>query len=187
MPKKPIKFLFVGRTATGKSSIAEAVSNKMGLRVVKSYTTRPPRESELFGRSDHYFVSDEEFDEIGSVYGFSAETIINGYRYATTFEEINNSDIYVIDPNGVDALFNSCRTWFDFVVIYFRIPYTMAEKRYIKRGGTKQKFKERYDKESEQFEAFEKQQRFSYHLLNDRPFDESVYMVCQWIKNELEH
>ena len=67
MPKKPIKFLFVGRTATGKSSIAEAVSNKMGLRVVKSYTTRPPRESELFGRSDHYFVSDEEFDEIGSV------------------------------------------------------------------------------------------------------------------------
>ena len=28
MPKKPIKFLFVGRTATGKSSIAEAVSNK---------------------------------------------------------------------------------------------------------------------------------------------------------------
>lgn len=39
MPKKPIKFLFVGRTATGKSSIAEAVSNKMGLRVVKSYTT----------------------------------------------------------------------------------------------------------------------------------------------------
>lgn len=59
----PVKFLVVGRTASGKSSIVREVCKKLELKQVKSLTTRPPRDVELNNPdSDHYFVTDEEFE-----------------------------------------------------------------------------------------------------------------------------
>lgn len=181
----PVKFLFIGRTASGKSEIARRVCKRLGLKQVKSMTTRPPRDNELNGESDHYFESQDEFDMMGSVYGFVAETTINGYQYATTYDELERSDIYVIDPDGVKSLKEHCGDKFRFVEIYFRVPYNLAEARYVSRGGTKQEFKQRYDKESSQFGEYEKAQAFDFHLLNDRPIEESVDIICKYINNEL--
>ena len=64
---KPVKFLFIGRTGAGKSVIARSVCEKLGLKQVKSLTTRHPRnENEKNDSWDHYFVSNEEFDSIGN-------------------------------------------------------------------------------------------------------------------------
>ena len=49
--KKTI-FLVCGRTATGKSSIVHKVCDETDLSYVKSYTTRPMRDSEK-EESDH--------------------------------------------------------------------------------------------------------------------------------------
>ena len=186
MKKKPVKFLFIGRTCSGKSSIAKGVSKKLGLRVVKSYTTRPPRDNEKNGKSDHYFISEDEFDMLGSVYGFVAETEINNVKYATTYDELERSDIYVIDPNGAENLMRICSSDFEFVTVYIRVPYKVAEERYVQRGGTKKDFKSRYDSENDQFKEYEKRREFDFHLLNDGSLDNSVDSVCKWIKKRIE-
>ena len=186
MKKKPVKFLFIGRTCSGKSSIAKGVSKKLGLRVVKSYTTRPPRDNEKNGKSDHYFISEDEFDMLGSVYGFVAETEINNVKYATTYDELERSDIYVIDPNGAENLMRICSSDFEFVTVYIRVPYKVAEERYVQRGGTKKDFKSRYDSENDQFKEYEKRREVDFHLLNDGSLDNSVDSVCEWIKKRIE-
>lgn len=180
---KPIKFLFLGRTASGKSSIAKAVCKKMGLTLVISYTTRPMRESEK-NSSDHIFITDEEVAKYEN--DIAAYTEINGYKYFTTNDTIDKSDVYVIDPLGVDSLKIKCGDKYDFVEIYIRTPQKIAEERARKRGDKLKVFKERWVSENKQFTDYENRHTFSWHLRNDRPFEESVDKVCKWIQIEID-
>ena len=188
---KPKKFLFIGRTASGKSSIAKAVCEKIGLKQVKSYTTRPARPGETNENADHYFVTKEEFDlimaeHLGCV---AAYTKINDFEYCTTTDILDKSDIYVIDPDGVNTLKKNCGDKYEFIEVYFRVPFLLSCQRYQERGGNKSRaeFVARYDSEREQFDKYEKEKSFQYHVLNDGSFDESVEKVCKFIKKELEN
>lgn len=180
---KPIKFLFIGRTASGKSSIAKAVCEKMGLTQVVSYTTRPMRKSEKNG-SDHIFITDGEVAQYAN--DIAAYTEINGYKYFTTYDVIDKSDIYVVDPIGVDSLKIKCDDKYEFIEIYIRTPLKIAERRAKLRGDKLKDFKQRYDSENQQFTNYEHRHTFTWHLRNDRPFDESVDKVCSWIRMELD-
>ena len=180
---KPLKFLFIGRTASGKSSIAKAVCEKMGLTQVVSYTTRPMRKSEKNG-SDHIFISDEDVPKYEN--DIAAYTEINGYKYFTTYDVIDNADVYVIDPIGVDNLKIKCGDRYEFVEIYIRTPQKLAETRARIRGDKLKDFKQRWVSENKEFTDYEKRQTFAYHLLNNRPFDESVDKVCSWIQIEFD-
>lgn len=51
--------------------------------------------------SDHIFISNEEYNKLQDI---AAETEINGCRYCTTVEVLNQCDFYVIDPDGIDYL-----------------------------------------------------------------------------------
>ena len=179
---KPLKFLFIGRTASGKSSIAKAVCDKMGLTQVISYTTRPMRKSEKNG-SDHIFISEDEVSKYEN--NIAAYTEINGFKYFTTYDVIDKADIYVIDPIGVDNLKIKCGDKYDFVEIYIRTPQKLAETRARMRGDKLKDFKERWVSENKQFTDYENRHTFAWHLRNDRPFDESVDKVCSWIQREL--
>ena len=180
---KPLKFLFIGRTASGKSSIAKAVCKKMGLNQVVSYTTRPMRKSEKNG-SDHIFISDEEVLQYED--DIAAYTEINGYKYFTTYDVIDKADIYVIDPIGVDNLKIKCGDRYEFVEIYIRTPQKLSETRARVRGDKLKDFKQRWVSENQQFTDYENRHTFAWHLRNDRPFDESVDKVCSWIQIELD-
>lgn len=180
---KPLKFLFIGRTASGKSSIAKAVCEKMGLTQVVSYTTRPMRKSEKNG-TDHIFISDEEVKQYEN--DIAAYTEINGYKYFTTYDVIDKSDIYVIDPIGVDNLKIKCGDRYEFVEIYIRTPQNLSETRARMRGDKLKDFKQRWVAENRQFTDYENRHTFAWHLRNDRPFDESVDKVCSWIQIELD-
>ena len=118
---KPL-FLFIGRSASGKTTIANILSEKHGYKQVESYTTRKPR---FDGESGHIFVSNEEFNNLGEL---AAYTLYNGNQYGTTFEQINECDIYVIDVPGLESLLQKfkdddrpiCIFYFD-VSVYNRI------------------------------------------------------------------
>lgn len=148
-----------------------------------SYTTRPMKKSEK-RKSDHIFITDEEALQYED--DIAAYTEINGYKYFTTFEQIKNSDVYVIDPIGVDNLKIKCGDKYDFVEIYIRTPQKIAEERARKRGDKLKDFKERWVSENKQFTDYENRHTFAWHLRNDRPFDESVDKVCSWIQMELD-
>lgn len=183
---KKLVFLFVGRTASGKSSLARYMCEALGLRQVKSLTTRPPRDGEITGSEDHYFVSEEEFDKISSEKDFAAYTKINGYRYATTVKELLNSDIYVIDPDGVRYLKEHCGDEVKFIEIYFSSPFELAKDRFIKRGGSEQEFYSRYNSEDEQFTKYEEAEGYDHLFMNDMSFSKASEALCDLLKSEME-
>lgn len=124
-------FLFVGKSASGKSTVANILEEKYGLKSVSSYTTRPPRHKDEKG---HAFISEEEFDSLGEL---AAYTLYNGYRYGVTFNQIEECDTYVIDVPGVeyllDKLGNSER---HITIIYFDAAVSTRIDRMIDRGAS---------------------------------------------------
>lgn len=97
--KRPL-FLFVGKSASGKTTIANMLE-KDGYNQVQSYTTRPPRYK---GEVGHTFISEGEYDKLENIV---ASTLYNGYHYCTTLEQIQNSDFYVVDVPGVFTLLDN--------------------------------------------------------------------------------
>ena len=91
-------YLIVGQSGSGKSTIADKLEKKYGLKQVLSYTTREPRYE---GEDTHEFISEEEFDELTDIVAF---TEFNGHRYCATSEKLDGCDTYIIDPAGVDTL-----------------------------------------------------------------------------------
>jgi len=69
--------LLAGKSGSGKSTVAEILAKKYGMRCASSYTTRKPR---FEGEPGHIFVTDEEFDRIdpGEMVAY---TEFAGYRY----------------------------------------------------------------------------------------------------------
>lgn len=112
---KPL-FLFIGKSASGKTTLANILEQKYGHKQVSSYTTRPPRYE---GEIGHIFVSNQEFDNLGEL---AAYTEYNGNRYGTTFKQLEECDIYVIDIDGTETLLQKdinrpiCIIYFDTTV-----------------------------------------------------------------------
>ena len=94
---KPL-YLLVGKSASGKTTIAEYLEKEKGMTSLQSYTTRPPRYE---GEVGHTFISDEEYDILDNRI---AEVEYNGYRYCSTQQQLDDAEVYVIDPLGVETL-----------------------------------------------------------------------------------
>ena len=94
-------FLIVGCSGSGKTTITEQLEQKYGLKAIQSYTTRQPRYN---GETGHTFISNEEFDELVDICGY---TEFAGNRYCSTAEQVENNDLYVIDPKGIDFFMKS--------------------------------------------------------------------------------
>lgn len=126
---KPL-FLFVGRSASGKTTIASLLEEKYGCKQVSSYTTRPPRYE---GEVAHIFVSKEEFDALGE---FAAYTLYNGNEYGTTFKQLEECDIYVIDVPGAETLLQKDKINRPIIIIYFDATVCARINRMIDRGDS---------------------------------------------------
>lgn len=180
MKKKII--LVCGRTASGKSSIVHRVCADTGLKVVSSSTTRPKRPSEVNG-TDHIFIKPEEVDQYRN--DFAAYTEIDGYEYFATKGQIEQSDFYVIDPNGVEYFMNVCSEEFDPVVVYVRAPRRVRIMRSQYRGDTDKNIQKRMAAENEQFTRFEKEAAWDYHILNDSTMDNAIEQLKKIAHKEM--
>ena len=94
-------FLIVGCSGSGKTTITEQLEQKYGLKSIQSYTTRQPRYN---GETGHIFISDEEFDKLTDMVAY---TEFAGNRYCATAEQVENNDLYIIDPKGIDFFMKS--------------------------------------------------------------------------------
>lgn len=176
--KKTI-FLIVGRSAVGKSSLAREACKRLGLKLVKSYTTRPMRTNEDLGTSDHIFIKPEDIEQFR--HDIVAYTCINGYEYFVTSDILKQSDVYVIDPNGVESLIRNAGESYNFVQIYISTPYKIVLERAIKRGD--KNFEERRISENLQFEQYEKNEPWDYFIENIGNFESTVDMLVDIMNN----
>ena len=126
---KPL-FLFVGKSASGKTTIADILSQSCGHKQVYSFTTRLPRYD---GEIGHIFVNDDEFNELNDLVAY---TEYNGYRYGTTADQLDECSIYVVDVPGVETLLQRYKTHRPIVIIYFDTTVYTRIHRMIDRGDS---------------------------------------------------
>lgn len=125
---KPL-YLLIGKSASGKTTIANTLTEKYGYKSVSSYTTRPQRYD---GEVGHIFVDDTTFDQLGELAGFVE---YNGYRYGTTMQQVDDADIYIIDPIGTEYLIDKY-TDRPICIIYFDASIPTRIHRMIDRGDS---------------------------------------------------
>lgn len=106
-------YLFVGKSASGKTTIADLLEQQYGYKQVSSYTTRKPRYD---GEIGHVFVSEEEFKNLSTMVAY---TFYNNNHYGTTAEQLDQCSIYVVDIPGVETLLKNYNTKRPIVIIYF--------------------------------------------------------------------
>lgn len=90
-----LRYVLVGRSGSGKSTMARFLEKELGLKRCITHTTRPPREGEVDGR-DYYFVSslNERAMFERSRFGI--------YWYGTSWDELLHSDFIILEPRGVN-------------------------------------------------------------------------------------
>lgn len=175
-----------GRVSAGKSEIAKRVAKEMGLNIVQSYTTRKPRPEELkngLKNSDHIFISDEEFDKLTDI---AAKTEINGVRYCTTMDILDKSDIYVIDPQGIEDLKRTVGDKLHIVQFYIYTYEDIRCQRYVNRGESEDAFNARNAAEKGQFSDYENKHGYDIVIYNNGNIDDAVSLMKQYLEIILE-
>lgn len=177
-------FCILGRTASGKTVLSKKVAEELNLKIIKSYTTRPMRIDETIENSDHIFINKEEVESFKD--RMVAYTVIKDEEYFATIEQMEKSDVYIIDPIGYYSLAENLKdTDIELIPIYITVPREVSKRRATQRKDNMDIYTKRYDDENEQFTKFEKSDVARYRVLNSGTFDESVEKLVRIIGKEM--
>ena len=91
----------MGRTASGKDTLANKLCERMGLRQIISYTTRERRNNE---GDTHIFANKDTYEQMRAEGKVAAYTEIAGNHYWTTIDQLYENDVYIIDYYGIQTL-----------------------------------------------------------------------------------
>lgn len=176
-------FCIVGESASGKDSLANRLCEELGLKQLISYATRPRRDGE---GETHIFITEDDVKYYTD--NMIAYTKIGEYSYFATIKQLYESDIYVIDPNGVDymrhiAAYKGVED-IDFVTIYINTPENLRTERALNsRKDNIETYYARVLSEHGQFTAFRADAKFDYALLN-KDFDKAYSVIKHIIELE---
>lgn len=174
--------LLVGESGSGKTSVAFELAEKYQYRILQSYTTRAPRTPGEWG---HIFVNDEQFDELTDFVGF---TVFNGHRYCATSQQVDDNDIYVIDPAGVDFFAEAYKGNKEPIVFFLNVSKRERKRRMLERGDSLPAVRERLKHDGNAFKKFRKQSLLSTYpttIWLDAE-DVSIERVAQNINDVIE-
>ena len=161
---RKIVFLVIGRSGCGKDTLVNYMCQKYGLKKLKSYTTRPPRQNE---DDTHIFISPEEVKKYQD--DIIAYTKIGEFEYFATKSQLKDINFYIIDPKGVQVLENipNLKEEFSFIKLFIYLPEKERKKRIALRGDSEEAFLKRQEGEKQQFDNFELQtDLFDYAICN---------------------
>ena len=133
-------YLIVGRSGSGKSTLVKELVCKYGMKELLSYTTRPQRNE---NDTTHTFVNKDEALDIMINTPPVAFTVFDNNYYFATAEQVNNSDLFVCDPNGIAYFKNSYKGHKNVIVIGIDISRELSEQRMRIRGDSEEHIKER--------------------------------------------
>lgn len=125
---KPL-LLIVGQSGSGKTTIVEKLEKEYGLKSVQSYTTRKPR---FEGETGHTFITLDEFENINKS-DIVAYTYFDNNHYFATKQLLDESDIYVIDPDGITYMKDEYHNK-QIKIIIIQVPLYIRIYRMFKRG-----------------------------------------------------
>ena len=171
-------YLILGHSGSGKSTIRNALTSH-GIKKIITYTTRPPRVSEVDG-IDYNFIEQELFKKMDQDNLFIGTTCYVGNYYSTLKEDLgknNNKDsdcVIVVDKEGVLAIkkeFANARS------IYLKCSRETLRDRMIKRNDHAKDIEKRLD-------VLEDLDPYADYIIDaDRDIDSVFEDVINLIKN----
>ena len=140
----------LGMSGSGKTSLVNKVSRKFGYTVLKSYTTRPPREGDDADLSSHEFCTMQEAAFIAENDKIMAKNWFDGNFYFVTQSQLQKADLYVVDVKGLKDLY---RNYHDkpIISIYLDVDSSICADRMSKRGDSDEAIFRRLQHDSEAF------------------------------------
>lgn len=173
-----------GRTASGKDSLATEIAKEYNLNKIVSNTTRKKRENETNG-VEHYFLSNDEFDDIKNNKHMIAYTKIGNYEYGVAFEDLSDDSVYIIDYNGIKYLRNNIADLpIDLYIIYVSCDFYTRDRRAKTRSDYLTSFMKRNNDENEQFTLQELASDYDYIVNNNNDvIDVRNMLLCDEVLN----
>ena len=97
---------------------------------------------------DHIFITNEQADQLlADKDNMVAYTKIGKYRYFITVEMLETSDIWVLDPNGIDYMLQKYNGRYDLAIIYVSTSRETGMSRAIACGQDEADYNDRYEAE----------------------------------------
>lgn len=142
--QKP-KILLIGASGSGKNTVQDYLVQKHGLKPLLSYTTRNKRFPE---ENTHTFVTEKEYETIKQQEKIIAYTYYNGNHYFATEKQLEESDIYIIDTDGIEYLKN--HSTIPFITFFLEVSELNRFNRMRDRGDPEADIQERlsYDRKT---------------------------------------
>lgn len=97
-------YIIVGKSGSGKITLAKDLEARYGYKLAESYTDRPKR---FMSETGHVFVSEDEFSALK---GLIAVRKKEDGRYGLTHDMLDHSDLILLDPKGAEEVLNSYKT-----------------------------------------------------------------------------
>lgn len=173
--------LIVGKSGSGKTTIAESCSS-YGLTSIQSYTTRKPRTPDETG---HTFVTKEEFDALPDKVAYVE---YNGNHYCATSQQVEENDIYVIDPKGIEYFkehYNGSKKVVTVYIVADADPHTAFSTLYERmkeRGDTTEMAAQRVALDNYEFRDFEKNADYVFVNKNKPDIDVICNAISRIVK-----
>ena len=175
-------FLIVGESGSGKDSLVAKACEELGLKQLKSYTTRPRRVGEA---DTHTFITPDEVDQYKDQ--IIAYTQIGEFIYFCTRDQLYESDFYCIDYLGIEYMksANVDLSDFRFVTIFINTPKYIREQRALNsRNDDALTFYKRCFNEDIQFKEMLLKNDFDYAVSNV-DFDKAHKIFKHIVETEL--
>jgi len=154
--------------------VSDRLCTEYNLKKVVSYTTRKPRKGE---EGAHIFVTKKEFDTLKD--DMCAYTFFNGNYYCATNEQVNESDLYILDKRGIEY-FHEHYKGKPFKIIYLDVPQDICRLRMLKRGDSHEEVNKRIENDKIEFQGIEK---LADIIIPNRYFDSCVCDIREYMLN----
>lgn len=131
--------VLVGKTCSGKSTVADILESQYGIHRIRTYTTRPPRPGET---GEYHFITEEEFEKLKAEEFFFETTqyeVASGdiWKYGTSRGEFCEDCCIVMNPDGMKKVSKLLdREQYNLHIIYLNVTEGIQWNRLRQRGST---------------------------------------------------
>ena len=178
---KPL-IAIIAPSGAGKTTLVNKLHKCFGYIPLKSYTTRLPRENDDADLSSHTFCDMKEAAFFSEQKQIVCSTWFAGNFYFCTKSQLDNSDLYVLDVNGLKDLY---RNYHDrpILSIYLDVDSSIVAERMSKRGDSDEEIFKRLQHDTEAFKDAKEYVDFVCDNSTQDKLNENVEFIDMLFRN----